>query len=110
MISVEQNTEEWFELRRGRITASNFGTIMANYGKAFGNPALQYAMRIAIESKTNRTIETFKNDWMERGIEMEQDARDLYSDLTFTDVLPGGFAESGRFGASSDGLTDKGLI
>lgn len=110
MINIEQNTDKWFELRRGKITASNFGTIMANYGKAFGNPAIQYAQRIAIESKTNRSIEMFKNEWMERGIELEADARELYSDLTFTDVLPGGFAESGRFGASSDGLAGDGLI
>ena len=107
---IEQNTDEWLELRRGKITASNFGTVMANYGKAFGNPALQYAMRIAIESKTNRSIETYKNEWMERGIEMEQDARDLYSDMTFTDVLPGGFAEAAPFGASADGLSGDGLI
>jgi len=110
MINIEQNTDEWFELRRGKITASNFGTIMANYGKAFGNPAIQYAQRIAIESKTNRSIETFKSEWMERGIELEADARELYSDLTFTDVLPGGFAQDGRFGASSDGIAGEGLI
>jgi len=110
MINVEQNTDEWFELRRGKITSSNFGLIMANYGKAFGNPAIQYAQRIAIESKTNRSIETFKNEWMDRGIELESDARELYSDLTFTDALPGGFAEIGRFGSSSDGLAGDGLI
>jgi len=107
---IEQNTDEWFEMRRGKITASNFSTIMANYGKAFGNPAVQYAQRIAIEAKTNRSIETFKNEWMDRGTELEDDARQLYSDLTFTDVLPGGFAHDGRFGASSDGIAGEGLI
>ena len=30
--------------------------------------------------------------------------------MTFTDVLPGGFAEAGRLGASSDGLAGDGLI
>ena len=64
MNDIEQGSDEWFQLRMGKITASHFGTIMANYGKAFGNPALQYAMRVAIESKTKRSIETFKNDWM----------------------------------------------
>ncbi len=110
MIHVEQNSEEWFELRRGKITSSNFATIMANYGKAFGNPAIQYAQRVAIEGKTNVTIETFQNEWMEKGIELEQDAREAYQMTTFTDVLPGGFCELGRFGSSSDGLTGKGLI
>ena len=49
---IEQNTDEWLQLRIGKITASNFGTVMANYGKAFGNPAKDYAMRIAIESQS----------------------------------------------------------
>lgn len=110
MIDIEQNTEEWFALRRGKVTASNFGAIMANYGKAFGNPALQYAMRVAIEAKTDRTIETFKNEWMERGLELEDEARQMYSDMTFAEVLNGGFCERDRFGASSDGLSGEGMI
>lgn len=110
MIQIEQNTDEWFELRRGKITSSNFGSIMANSPGAFGNPAKEYAMRVAIESKTNRSIETFKNEWMDRGNELESDARELYQDLTFRDVFPGNYSEIGRFGASSDGLTGDGLI
>jgi len=110
MIDIEQNTDEWFELRRGKITSSNFGAIMANYGKAFGNPALEYAMRVAIESKTNRSIETYKNEWMDRGLELESDAREAYQDITFRDVFPGNYSEIGRFGASSDGLTGEGMI
>ena len=107
---IEQNTDEWFQLRMGKITSSHFGNIMANYGKAFGNPALEYAMRVAIESKTMVSIETFQNEWMERGIELEEDARELYQMETFTDVLPGGFCEKDRFGSSSDGLVDEGMV
>lgn len=106
---IEQNTDEWFQLRMGKITSSNFAKIMANQGKAFGNPAIQYAQRVAIESKTNVNIETFQNEWMEKGIEMEQEAREAYQMATFTDVLPGGFCESGRFGSSSDGLVEDGM-
>jgi hypothetical protein len=47
---------------------------------------------------------------MERGIELEDDARQLYSDMTFTDVKPGQFWTKDRFGASPDGLADDGLI
>jgi putative phage-type endonuclease len=107
---IEQSTDEWLELRTGFITSSNFSTIMANYGKAFGNPAVQYAQRVAIESKTKRCIETYSNQWMDRGVELEDDARQMYSDLNFADVLPGGFMQYGHFGSSSDGLTDDGMI
>ena len=105
-----QGTPEWFEARRGMITASNFSTIMANYGKAFGNPAIQYAMRVAIEGETNRSIETFKNEWMERGTELESEARHAYELQTFTSVEETGFHTNGRFGASPDGLVEDGLI
>ena len=107
---IDQNTDEWFEARRGKVTASNFAVIMANYGKPFGNPAIQYAMKVAIEGKTNRSIDGFKNEWMERGIELEDDARQLYSDMTFTEVQDGKFWTDGRFGASPDGLAGDGLI
>ncbi len=114
---IAQNTDEWLEARHGVVTASNFATIMANYGKPFGNPAIQYAMKVAIEGKTNRSIEGFKNEWMDRGIELEDDARQLYSDMTFTPVQDGKFWtikgdlwKIDRFGASPDGLAGDGLI
>ena len=36
---VEQNTDEWLNLRIAKITGSSISKIMANYGKAFGDPA-----------------------------------------------------------------------
>lgn len=107
---IEQNTEEWFQLRIGKITASNFSKIMANNGKAFGNPAKEYAMRIAIESKTGVVLETYTSDWMERGKLLEAQARELYEGYAFSNVLPGGFCEKGRFGASADGVPGPGLV
>lgn len=109
---IKQSDEEaWLKLRTGFITSSNFSTIMANEGKPFGNPALDYAVKVAIESRTKRPAETYSNSWMDRGKEMEDDARQAYQDLTFTDVTNGGFMQFGRFGSSSDGLIgDDGMI
>ena len=116
---IEQNTPEWLELRRGKITASNFGKIMAyafdkdgkfNEKYRWGSEATKYAQRLAIEIKTGRRIETFKNDWMQRGNELEPLARQAYEAETFTTVLPGGFVELDGFGASSDGLVNNGAI
>ena len=102
---IEQD-DEWLKLRAGFITSSNFAAIQANPGKVFGDPAIQYAMKVAIESKTKRQITTFKNDWMIQGNEREADARLLYSNLNFVEVDLGGFMEYGRFGSSSDGLVE----
>lgn len=104
---IEQNTDEWFAVRIGKPTASNFASIMANNGKAFGEPAKRYAMRIVVEEATQRRIETFTNDNMARGIELEPEARALYEG----DVINGGFMEYDGCGASSDGLVgDPGMI
>ena len=35
-IDIEQNSDEWYELRAGKLTSSKLGLVMANYGKAFG--------------------------------------------------------------------------
>lgn len=116
--NVEQNTEEWHKLRLGKITASHFGEIMAwafdkktdkfNAGYKWGEGAKNYALRLALEIKTGKRLETFKNDWMKRGNELEPKAIEAYEAYTFTTVLPGGFAELDGIGASSDGIVNEG--
>lgn len=102
---VPQNTDEWQALRLGKATASNFGVFMANYGKAFGEPAKRYALQIALELLTGKKAEHgFSNDHMERGHEQEPIARMLYSEETFSEVTNGGFFDCGTYGDSPDGL------
>ncbi len=102
---VEQNTDEWMALRCGKATASNFGCFMANEGKAFGEPAKDYALQIALEIITGRKAEYgFSNSHTDRGHEQEPIARKMYEDLTFTEVTNGGFFCHGAYGDSPDGL------
>ena len=110
--AVAQNSDEWFQLRAGRLTSSKLGTIMANYGKAFGDPAKKYAVNIAIEQITGNPIaSTFSNEHMERGHEQEPLARMAYEEDTFSEVSNGGFFGSEFIGCSPDGLVDDdGLI
>jgi len=111
-IDIEQNTDDWFLLRSGRLTSSKLGTIMANYGKAFGEPAKKYAVNIAIEQITGNPISSdYTNAHMERGHEQEPMARSLYEYETFCTVTNGGFFESEFVGCSPDGLVlDNGVI
>lgn len=102
---IQQNTDEWLALRLGKPTCSMFGTFMANYGNAFGEPAKKEALRIALERLTGKKAEHgFTNDHTERGHEQEPVARMLYAEETFTDVLNGGFFDCGEYGDSPDGL------
>jgi len=104
---VEQNTDEWLDLRMGKATASNFGCIMANEGKAFGDPAKRYALKIALERiKKQRGPAGFSNEHTERGHEQEPIARMLYEEENFVDVRNGGFFDCGDYGDSPDGLVD----
>jgi len=109
---VEQNSDEWYDLRGGKFTSSNAGKVMANLGKSFGEPAKKYAVNIAIEQITGKPIASdYSNAHMERGHEQEPIARMLYEDQTFCDVGNGGFFGSDFIGCSPDGLAgDDGVI
>lgn len=102
---IEQNTEEWLLMRSAKLTSSKLGVVMANYGKAFGEPAKKYAVDIAVEQITGEPIpSTYSNSHMERGHEQEPLARMLYEDETFCDVANGGFFGNDFVGCSPDGL------
>lgn len=105
--NVEQNSPDWDALRLGKATASGYAKFMANYGRAFGDPALRYALQIALERVTgNKAEHSFKSDDMERGHEQEPIARMLYEEHTFSDVTNGGFFDWDDWGDSPDGLVD----
>lgn len=109
---VQQNSPEWDDLRLGKVTASKFGTFMANDGKAFGDPAKRYALQVALEQVTGRKAEySFRTDDMDRGHEQEPVARMIYEEQNFVDVANGGFFDWTTYGDSPDGLIgDDGVI
>jgi hypothetical protein len=109
---IEQNTEEWLLMRCGLLTSSSLSKVMANYGKAFGDPAKKLAVDIALGRITGKpTNSGFSNAHTERGHEQEPVARMLYEETTFCNVDNGGFYCNDVVGCSPDGLVgDNGLI
>lgn len=109
---VQQNTDDWLLLRCGKVGGSSIGKIMANYGKAFGQPAKDLAVKIAIEQITGKPIESnYSNEHMERGHEQEPIARAMYEQENFCSVGNGGFFDDGLCGVSPDGtVDDDGII
>tara|TARA_R110000822_G_scaffold80191_2_gene191243 strand:- start:11983 stop:12591 length:609 start_codon:yes stop_codon:yes gene_type:complete len=103
-VDIQQNSDSWFSLRLGKVTSSNFDKIMANEGKAFGNPAIQYAQKIATEIVTDlRDERGFKGAYFEDGHTIEPIAIEAYEADNFCEVTNGGFNDCGRYGDSPDG-------
>lgn len=71
--NIEQGTDEWFELRRGRLTASNAQTIAAN-----GKGLETYIYQILAEKYSNHR-DDYTNPDIERGRELEDSARMTYT-------------------------------
>lgn len=110
---IEQNTDEWLDLKTGKLSGSSMSKVMANYGKPFGDPAKKLAVTIAREQVTGKRslADSFSNAHMERGHEQEPLARALYEEETFTEVTNGGFFDCDHLGCSPDGLVyQDGLI
>ena len=72
---IEQGSDEWLQMRAGKVTASNFSKVMA---KGAGKTRKTYLYQLAAEILTSAPIETFKNAAMEWGNECEPQARAMY--------------------------------
>lgn len=105
--NIQQNTDEWYQLRLGKFTASMFKDVMAKETTAtYTNVIYQ----VVYEKLTGEITNGYTNEWMERGKELEPEAR-LWYELNFDEVLNGGFFCDDWVGASSDGLIGtEGLI
>ncbi|MCR4301924.1 MAG: YqaJ viral recombinase family protein [Sulfuricaulis sp.] len=112
IIECDQGSPEWHQARAGCITASMFKVARSRLktGKNAGDftvAAKDYAFRVAIERISGVPLdEGFENWAMQRGHELEPDARMEHEAQTGLLVHRAGFVttEDRRFGASADGL------
>lgn len=112
---MEQRSPEWFACRRGKVTASRIGDILATIRN--GNWAASrknYAAQLVTERLTGKDPEPFTNEAIEWGIAQEAPAREAYTKATGSAVIEVGFIDHPVIplaGASPDGLVgDDGLI
>lgn len=83
--SIDQYSELWWSGRRGLPTASQFGKIVTSTGKK-STSWKTYAFKKVAERLTGKTEDTYKSDNMDRGTELEPEARKAYSFITGIDV------------------------
>lgn len=105
IINCEQGTPEWFAARAGIPTASMFATVMAS-GRGGGESLTRkkYLYQLAGEIITGDPMESYSNAHMERGKEMEAEARDTYAFIKGVAPEQVGFIRSGDKGCSPDSL------
>lgn len=103
--SIEQGTPEWYQARLGIPTASEFDTVLAT-GRGGGESKTRrtYLYKLAGEILTGEPMYTFQNDHMQRGKEMETEARDMYVFLSDHELHQVGFIRNGSKGCSPDSL------
>lgn len=110
---IEQRTDEWFNQRLGRFTASEISDLMGV--KGLGLTGEDYAFRKACEIVFGRdNAESFESFDMRRGTELEPLAFKKFQELKsldFTEVQEATFFPYGNnAGASPDGLVGKDAI
>jgi hypothetical protein len=114
ILTCEQGSDEWKAARLGLATASAFATIQAK-GRGGGESTTRrkYLLTLAAERMTGESIEGYSNDHMERGKEMEAEAREQYAFTVDTDPQLVGFIRDTvkRAGCSPDALVGSdGLV
>lgn len=98
---MEQGTPEWFAVRQGLATSSQFSTVLA---KGQGKTRKTYLYKLAGERLTGEPSDSFSNRHMERGHEMEPQAREFYAFMEDAEPQQVGFITNHGAGASPDSL------
>jgi putative phage-type endonuclease len=106
---IEQLTEEWFQQRLGKVTASRISDVIAKTKTGVSTSRQNYLIQLVSERLTGKKGDSFVNQAMLDGIQRESAARALYMlnrDVSVTEV---GFFDHpviNNSGASPDGAVN----
>lgn len=107
--NCEQNTPEWLQARLGILTASEFSKIVSSTGKA-STQAATYMNKLLAEWLSGKPEEDYTNGYMDRGHELEDEARDYLEFQTDLEIEKVGLVYANKrklISASPDGLIGK---
>jgi len=103
----EQRTEEWFAARLGKVTASKVSDVMAKTKSGYAATRTNYMMTLLCERLTGKREDFYVNAAMQRGTDLEPNARSVYEAESGLLVSETGLVihqNIENFGASPDGL------
>jgi hypothetical protein len=114
--TMPQRSEEWYAIRSGKFTASDFEALMPSSRQSvfdFNKMQMAIIYRVAAERMTGLSVsDGYVSKAMQHGIETEEEARVSFMLETGLDVQEVGFVEYNEWaGCSPDGLVgdDAGL-
>lgn len=98
----DQRSDEWYDIRKGRLGASNANAIFA------AGSGLDTAIIENLAAKYSTAEEKYTNADIERGIELEDTARSYYEIANDVTVEQVGYVEYSEYiGCSPDGLVGE---
>ena len=103
---LEQGTPEWLASRIGKITGSGMSKLITSTGKK-STSAESYINQLIAERITGEQTPMYVNAHMERGTELEDEAREYYRFIYDADIQEVGLCTHDEFpdvGISPDGL------
>lgn len=111
---MEQGSQEWFDARKGKVTASRVADVIAKTKSGYSASRAKYAGDLIVERLTGVSPERFTNAAMAWGNDVEPQARAAYEYHRAAKVELVGFVPHPTIadsGASPDGLVGSdGLI
>ncbi len=110
---IEQRSADWYYLRLGKPTASEFDKIITPKNAELSAQYGYYIHFLLAELMLGRPLDSVETEWMTRGTELEDSAIDAYEFTTGLETQRGGFVtdDLARYGCSPDRLVgDDGLL
>ncbi len=107
IMDFEQRTPEWREAKAGKPSSSMFDHLITPGGAATKSTRVDtYSNQLLAEEITGTMAESYTSAAMQRGKELEEEAKETYEFITGNTVRQVGFIlhDSKMFGASTDGL------
>lgn len=107
--NMAQGSDEWKQLRLGKITASRLSDVMASGRSGAPSKTRQsYMLQLAAEILTGEAEDSFSNKYMDWGNVCEPQARSMYEFDSGNVVEEVAFViASDRFGVSPDGMVGQ---
>lgn len=108
-IACEQGSAEWLQAKAGIVSASNLHRIITPKTMKMSAGVDNYARELIAEQLLGRPLDDATTDFMQRGTELEDDARGWYCLQRDCDVERVGFLlrDDGRVGCSPDALAGE---